>query len=133
MPDVKAKVQKIAEGSGHADMLQDLHDASVLGEKYPEPLQAVGFDMSLLTKAAQMSDELANLLAKANGARMSDNKLKILRDKAYTYLKQAVDEVKHHGQFVFWRSPDRLKGYKSSYLQRKNENSATKKTTEPKV
>lgn len=129
MPDVKAKVQKIAEGSGHADMLQDLNDASVLGEKYPEPLKLINFDMSLLPKAAKMSDEMASLLAKANGARMTDNQLKVMRDKAYTYMKQAVDEIKDHGQFVFWRTPDRLKGYKSTYMQRKND-SASKKNKE---
>lgn len=131
MPDIKAKVQKIADGSGHSDMLQDLHDASVLGESHPEPLKLINFDMSLLPKAAQMSDELANLLAKANGARLGDNKLKLLRDKAYTYMKVAVDELKHHGQFAFWRTPDRLKGYKSTYLQRKNGASASKKNKEP--
>lgn len=130
IPDVKAKVQKIAEGSGHADMLQDLNDASVLGEKYSEPLKLINFDMSLLPKAAKMSDELANLLAKANGARLTDNKLKITRDKAYTYMKQAVDEIKDHGQFVFWRTPDRLKGYKSAYMQRKNDSAASKKNKE---
>ena len=34
-----------------------------------------------------------------------------MRDKAYTHLKQAVDQVRECGQYVFWRNEARLKGY----------------------
>lgn len=131
-PDVLSKVQKIAEGSSHADMIQDLSDLAVLGNGYPEPLKAIGFDLSLLTKAAETAGLMSELLAKSNGLRMSDNKLRITRDKAYMYMKQAVDEIRHHGQYVFWRNPERKKGYVSSYVK-KYTSRATKASTKTEV
>lgn len=42
--------------------------------------------MTRLDTAATLSDDMAALLAKANGLRQSDNSLKILRDKGHTSL-----------------------------------------------
>lgn len=44
-------------------------------------------------------------------ARENDSEAMLVRDKAFTYLKQAVDQIRECGKFVFWRNPDRLKGY----------------------
>ena len=44
----------------------------------------------------------------------------MIRDKAYTLLKWAVDEIRECGRFVFWRTPERLKGYSSPYWQARN-------------
>lgn len=115
--DLLAKTQRIAEGAGHADMIQDLADLAVLGQANIAPLKAIHMDVAMLDKAAQWSDKAANLLAKANGLRMSDNKKKITRDRAYAYLKIAVDEIRQHGQYIHWRTPERMKGYASQYLR----------------
>ncbi|NJO70194.1 MAG: hypothetical protein HC830_13740 [Bacteroidetes bacterium] len=124
-PDLLRIVKKIAEGAGHADMIQDLFDAAVLGEENPEPLKAINFDMQLLTQAQALARQMSKLLAKANGAQLADNKQKELRDKAYTYMKQAVDEIRTHGHYVFWRNPEKEKGYTCNYTKRRN--SETKK------
>jgi hypothetical protein len=114
------KVQRIAEGYGNADMLQDLSDLSALGKANPQPLQLINFDLAQLDTAATLSEDMAKLLAKANGMKMEDNQLKLLRDKAYTYMKEAVDEIRRHGQYVFWRNEDRKKGYVSKYNRKRN-------------
>lgn len=119
-PDKLALVRKIAEGAGHADMIQDLHDMSVLGEANPDQLDSINFDMTLLPKAATTSAAMASLLAKANGDHLSNNKTKQLRDKAYTYMKKVVDEIRAAGQYKFWHTPARHKGYTSMYLKSKN-------------
>jgi hypothetical protein len=131
-PDLLSKVQKISEGNSHADMIQDLSDMAVLGTSNPEPLKGISFDMNMLTTAAATSTAMANLLAQSNGARMSDNKLKTLRDKAYTYMKQAVDEIRHNGQYIFWHNEERKKGYVSRYMQSKanQQKKATQTVTE---
>ena len=118
-PDLLSKVRTIAEGSSNADMLQDLSDLSVLGKSNPEPLTAISLNMSLLDQAETMVNELSEVLAKANGLRMSDNATKIIRDKAFAYLKQAVDEVRRCGQYKFWRNENRRKGYISKYNKRR--------------
>jgi hypothetical protein len=129
IPDLLSKTQKIAEGSGHSDMIQDLSDLSLLGKANSEPLKNINLDMTLLDKAAVLSDDMASLLAKANGQKLGDNNLKITRDKAYTYMKQAVDEIRRNGKYAFWRTPEREKGYVSKYYKQRP--SATKAKPQP--
>jgi hypothetical protein len=119
-PDLKTKVQKIAQGSGNADLIQDLSDIAALGKANPQQLQAINFDMALLDKAETLAEDMSALLAKANGLRMSDNKLRILRDKAYYFMKESVDEIRLNGQYIFWHNPDRKKGYVSLFNRKKN-------------
>lgn len=118
-PDLTGRVQKIAEGSGNADMIQDLNDLAVLGKANPDPLAKISFDLSLLDQAATLSDEMASLLAKANGEKLGDNNLKTLRDRAYAFMKMAVDEIRRNGQYVFWRHEERRKGYISKYYKQR--------------
>jgi hypothetical protein len=114
-PDLTARVAGIAAGNGHDDMIQDLNDAAVLGREHPEQLAAIGFDLERLDRAAALSAEMADLLAEAISDRETDRAVKTVRDRAYTHLKRAVDEVRACGQYVFWRDPDRLFGYASAY------------------
>lgn len=113
-----ARVSAIAEGSGDADMIQDLSDLSVLGENNPKPLKLINFDETQLATAATYSDELAVLLARANGEKAINSAAKVTRDRAYTYMEQAVDEVKTCGRYVFWKDEARLKGYRNQYKNR---------------
>jgi hypothetical protein len=68
-----------------------------------------------------MSDDLSAVLALANGEDGNDDDAKEMRDKAYTYMKQAIDEIRSTGQYVFWRDADRKKGYASTYFRKKNQ------------
>jgi hypothetical protein len=78
-------------------------------------------DVKLLTTAATMADELSALLALANGTNGGDASAKATRDKAYTNMKQAMDEIRKTGQYVFWRDEERRKGYLSAYFKKKNQ------------
>lgn len=96
-----ARVDEIAQDAGHADMVQDLLSLYILGSQNPELLQAVGFDITTLEQANELSTKLGGLLAQNNGDQQQASEIKTLRDKAYTYLKQAIDEVRKYGKFVF--------------------------------
>jgi hypothetical protein len=109
------RVEEIAQGDTNADMVQDLNDLAVLGKAHTILLTKVNFDMTLLDKAADLSDRMGDLLGATNGERKEVSEAMQIRDKAYTYLKLAVDEIRECGKFVFWRNPDRLKGYMSDY------------------
>lgn len=122
-----ARVNEIADGTSDEDMIQDLNNLAVFGEKNPEPLALINFDASLLARAATESDELAVVLADANGEKAKGNEAKVIRDRAFTHMKQAVDEVKNCGRFVFWKNEDRLKGYRNHY---KNKNRKNRNTDE---
>ena len=117
--DVLGRVRAIAEGDGHADMIQDLSDLAALGKRNPEPLKSIGADLKLLDRAAASSATLAELLAKSHGAGGDPSAARVLRDKAFTYLKDVVDQVREAGRYVFWRDRERARGYASAYLRRK--------------
>ena len=118
VPELVSKVQIIREGYSHADMLQDLSDLSVLGKENLQLLKAIGFDTKQLTKATETADTLSVVLANANGEAGDDGNAKEMRNRAFTLMKQAVDEIREVGQYVFYRDSDRKKGYISQYLKR---------------
>ncbi|WP_167619056.1 hypothetical protein [Maribellus sediminis] len=109
------RLRAIADGDGHADMIQDLNDLAVLGKENPDLLSAVNVDLDILDKAATLSDQMADLLAEANGDKALQNESKVMRDKAYTYMKELADEIREAGKFLFWRNKNRYKGYTLSY------------------
>ncbi len=124
-PVLLSRVSAIADGTGHADMIQDLNDLAVLGKANTEPLSVIGFDLTQLDTAATAADEMADLLATANGDKAEQNASKTIRDKAYTHLKELVDDVREAGKYLFWRNPNRLKGYTSEFWKRKNSRKST--------
>jgi hypothetical protein len=129
--DLTSRIAAIADGSGHADMIQDLNDLSLLGKDHTDLLTAVGFDVTTLDTAASLSAELATLYSEVSTVQNEENTERVVRDKAYTYVKQALDEIRNCGQYVFWRSDARLKGYVSQYYKnrRKKNSSSSDETT----
>ena len=127
---ILARVAEIAEGDSNADMIQDLNDLSLLGKSYTGPLEAINFSPEKLEAAANASDELANILALANGDKSLQSESKVIRDKAYTHLKELVDEIRNAGKYLFWKNEKRLKGYRSEFLYQKNRD-AGKEDDEP--
>ncbi|MGL1889837.1 MAG: hypothetical protein OCD76_25205 [Reichenbachiella sp.] len=113
--DLLKKIQGIEDGIGHADMIQDLNDLSVLGKANTPLLEVIGLDLTKLDQAATTASEMSVLLATMNGERTENNYAKRIRDKAYTLLKENVDEVREAGKFVFWKNEKRIKGYKSMH------------------
>lgn len=109
--DVRKKVARIREGSSNADMVQDLLEIAVLGEKYPDPLGEINFDLARLTVARTMSHGMSELLAAANGSADDGNATKIVRDKAYSLLFQKESTIREFGRYVFWKDEDRLSRY----------------------
>lgn len=125
-----ARVVAIADGNGHVDMLQDLNDLATLGRGHLAALATVGVTETLLDQAAAMADELTTLLAQAAGERKEGNSARLLRDQAYTHLKAAVDEIRDHGQYVFWDNPVRRDGYFSDYVRSANARNLAKRAAQ---
>jgi len=130
-PDLANRVSHIAEGSGHADMIQDLNDLAELGKANTDQLNTIGFSIEQLDLASSTSAEMAELLSQATSDRADNNAARVIRDKAYTLLKQAVDEIRDCGQYVFWRNAERFKGYVSNYNKRFNNKRSAEAGTTP--
>ncbi len=82
-------------------MIQDLNNLSVLGRDYAGPLSAINFDVVILDEAAAPVGEMSDLLGAATNERADSAGAKKIRDQAHTHLKEAVDEVRDFGQYVF--------------------------------
>lgn len=131
--DLMRSVNLIAEGDGNADMIQDLNDLATMGKKHQEQLKAIAFDLKQLDVAATKSDQMATLLATANGDRNSDNSTLEMRNRMYTLLKEKVDEVREYGKFVFWKDEQRVKLYASAYERRLNQRRKQKKINNEEI
>ncbi|MCX6581921.1 MAG: hypothetical protein NT166_17260 [Candidatus Aminicenantes bacterium] len=90
---------------------------AVLGRVNLQLLEAIPFDKSLLDKAAQASYDLSTVLANAIRDRMRPSDAKEIRDRAYTRLKEAVDEIRFYGRYVFRGNKERLPGYRSEHIR----------------
>lgn len=123
---IYARVKGIAEGTGDEDMILDLNTETTLGKSFPDQLNAIRFDMALLDIAASTAFEMQQLLAESRGELPAYNEARVIRDQAYAYLKEAVDEVRACGQFLFYRNPRRFHGYGSKYLRSLRQRSAKK-------
>jgi len=130
-PSLIAKINQLLEGTTHAEMIQSLFNLSEIGKSNQELLTAIGFDLTLLDLAAQKSDELRLLYAEATRDREDFSEFKKIRDQAFTHLKEAVDLIRKCGQYIFWRDPARVKGYRSNYLRRLRKN--TDDNNEPEL
>jgi len=109
--DVRKKVARIREGGSNADMVQDLIELAVLGEKYPKQLAAIKFNVEALARARTLSHSMSELLAAANGAAGEGGETKDLRDKAYTLLAQKESTVREYGRYVFWKDDEKRSRY----------------------
>ncbi|MBR8537232.1 hypothetical protein KDU71_16810 [Carboxylicivirga sediminis] len=113
--DVLAKVMRINEGNGRIDMIQDLLELAVLGEKNPAPLTEIKIEATRLQEARTLSHHLSELLAQANGSADESSRTKLMRDKAYTLLLERVSKVREYGRYVFWKNEDRREKYYNNY------------------
>jgi hypothetical protein len=114
-------VARLPNGTGwasDADRIQDLNNVAVMGRDHLDLLEAAGFDPALLDQLATLSDTVANQYAVARGEKASGRGSKILRDRAYTHLKELVDEVRAVARFLFWNDEARLQGYRSEYARK---------------
>ncbi len=112
------RVSDIAKGNTNAERLQNLNDLAVLGRANQDLLSGIGFDLAQLDEAAAKSDEMSEVLAIAVNQRKVVSETLKLRDKAYTHLKEAVDEVYCAGRYLLRHNSERLKGYSSEYLNK---------------
>jgi hypothetical protein len=119
-PTEYAKVKRISEGTSQADMIQDLNDLAELGQIHIAELESIGFDITRLDEARSMSNSLLNLNGDVKTLFLETRPLIELRNKAYVHLKEAVDEIRCVGQYVFWKDEKRQKAYASSYMRKKN-------------
>lgn len=117
--DIMTKLKKVGEGHSHSDMIQDLSKLIALGKEYPEELSEMNFDLTLLEEAQVFVDTLG-LIYSASKAEDNCSETKDIRDRVFTCLSMIVNDIRAAGQNLFWRTPERLKHYRSAYRHNMN-------------
>ena len=113
-----------------AAYIQNLNDLRLIGEQQIDLLKKINFDQSLLDEADALIREVSQLSGKIKTDKVFDNKqkeLKKIRNQAYSWLKEAVDEIRTCGRFVFRRTDERYIGYISHYVKNKMKKQNKKK------
>ncbi|HZK97383.1 MAG TPA: hypothetical protein VFC67_24485 [Prolixibacteraceae bacterium] len=118
--DLLAGIGEIAKSNSRSAIVQDLNDLSVLGNSNLDLLKAIRMDIALLETASLKSYQMGDMAGFINSARRRKSEANIIRNKAFTYLKQAMDNIRRCGKYVFWQNTDRMNGYTSNYWKHKN-------------
>jgi len=114
------KLEHIKKGNSYADIIMDLGSLSVLGKTNPELLKEINFDFALLDEAAKESEQMGKLRANVSGLMYVKDDMLLIRNKAYTLLKQVVDEIRSYGKFAFRDKPETVKAYQSQHHCKRN-------------
>ena len=101
-------------------LIQHLSDLSSLGKSSIQSLEKINFDTALLNEASSLSDSLAEHYAAAISDRAKIKNYLTQRNIAYTQLKEAVDEVKRFGKFVFKDDKKMLRIFSSEHRRKQN-------------
>lgn len=84
-----------------AAFIEYCYNIAFLAADYKEQLQAVGFDVSRLDGACDDAEHLSVLLARVHTERGEQYIIRNQRNRAYTHLKEAVDQIRRCGKFAF--------------------------------
>ncbi len=132
-PDLLKLVREMTRGTSGAAMVQQLQDCSTFGGAHKNRLEQIGFDVTLLDRAADLSAHLANLYG-MTGKGGAAVEARTIRNKAYVYLKNLMMELRACGQYVFRNDPQHLAEYSGSLLPKKTgrrKNTATVRAQDP--
>jgi hypothetical protein len=119
-PELLKAAREIKKVKGKVALVQDLIRISVLGKRNPGILSTIGFNMALSEQAGQLASILRRAIAAAGDSERVYYNSKQNRDRAYTHLKRAVDEIRACGRFVFRDNKERARGYTSNHMRQQN-------------
>ncbi|MFA8436231.1 MAG: hypothetical protein ACEPOZ_17080 [Marinifilaceae bacterium] len=118
-PDLRKFLNSLAQGRSKQYFAQKLINLAILGWDQKELLQSVSFDLNLLDQAHATGTRIGKLVATANSLHKRNSKNKELRNRAYTHLKCAMDQVRDMGKYVFRKNQYRRQGYYSPFQQQR--------------
>ena len=113
------EVKNLNKKNTAIELVATLINLCRIGKKYRDLLENISFDFSQL----ETTEKLAKKTQLTHSEYIADtpekDKIKILRDQSYTYLKHSADEIKSAGKFIFSKNKARLEGYEIAYYKKK--------------
>lgn len=127
--EAQKTLKHISKGRSRNDMAYDFMPLKKLAITFSEDLDRIHFDKSLLDDADQVSEDLLDVLAQIAATPKKVSEVKAIRNKAYTYLNEALTKIKAHAKFVFWEDEERLALYKNDTMKKRKHSSQNKENT----
>lgn len=112
--EAKGKLRSIRRMRGRAAMIQDLRNLAQLGITYKDELTAINFDMNRLALCEETADRLGRLWAEAFSSESRSEEI-VIRNKAFTYMRMLMAQIREYVKYVFHDDPDRQRQYASAY------------------
>lgn len=112
----QSSLDRISEGSGFDDLVQDLKELHAFAGKYHDQLVAIKIDVDALTQralvlAGKFEQHLAHRRATTDAERAATD----LRNRAATHLYEAMAEIRAAGAFAFRNDPNIRPLFRSAY------------------
>jgi len=120
------RVQNLSRDKSNESLFQGRTHLALIGDNNSKALESCGIDLSILDEARAAADMGAELLAEASADSANEALFRDMRDRAYTHLKSEVNSIRRCGRYVFYRDPERKKGYVSGYLRTHRDKKATR-------
>ncbi len=124
--DAKAALERIADGRTINNKIFDILPLIELAKAHLEELDRVNFDRSILDDAELLYNETQDATSNITVTPKEVTDVRDIRNRVYTYLNEAFQKIKEHGQFVFWKNEERLQLYKSEYLSSRRHSKSSK-------
>jgi hypothetical protein len=131
----QATLDRIQEGDGIADLCQDMRDVALFARTYGDALSRAGVTPEAAEKAEALASALAAEAASAKVDASLDRAVDV-RNRAFTYADEAIDEVRAAGRFAFAGDADgrTIAMFRSSYaLKRGRRTRAAKEANSSNV
>lgn len=119
-PKLLGRVSEIRGGTTLDNFVIDCTATQKLAMEGKALLDSINYDFKDVNKLAEMAGPLGLLVGEADMEKLSKSEEKVIRDKAYTYCRIAIDEIRKCGKYVNRKNPKGQRGYTSAYLRKLN-------------
>jgi hypothetical protein len=130
-PELLRKVRTHYKRRTMPNRTQSFLELVIFAKEQSAQLQAVGFDVQRLLGLEAEGIRLRELEIQSFGYSGERMEFRILRDRAYVYLKSSVDTIRAHGKFVYGDDPEKFQLYTSRYRRKQKQRARPGKLTPP--
>ncbi|HEU4411484.1 MAG TPA: hypothetical protein VFS43_39935 [Polyangiaceae bacterium] len=118
--DAQAALDRVQEGNGLDDLVQDLKDLAAINDRYAADLEVIGADpKGKAARARALAGKLEIVLATRRAADRTEHAAMDTRDRAATLLAETMADVRAAGVYAFRKDPRMLAKFRSAYNQRR--------------
>lgn len=118
--EAQSALDKISEGTGYDDLIQDLKDLGFFTEKYSKEMTAIGVNVPEESKRLLgLARKFEKILAERRALTAAEQASTDLRNRAATHLFGAMATIRAAGTYAFRNDPRVLPLFRSAYRRRR--------------